>query len=219
MRIKICGITQPDQGREIASLGATAIGSICFAKSPRYVSPLIMAQIVRDLPTNVDKIGVFVNSSAETISHIVQTTHLTGVQLHGEEPPEFCQQLKRILPSEIELIKALRIQNLDSLRASEPYQKQVDTLLLDAYHPNLRGGSGQTIDWEILLKFRPAIPWLLAGGLNPDNVKSAIATLKPDGIDLSSGVERAPGDKDLDLVARLFDNLGFKRNLVDGESN
>lgn len=204
MRVKICGITQPEQGRSIAKLGANALGFICVSTSPRYVPPDGIQTIIKGLaPYNPKLIGVFANSSADEICHIVAQTGLTGVQLHSDESPDFCQQLRQCLTG-IELIKAFRIRSPEDFTTVERYKDCVDTLLLDAYHPQQLGGTGQTLDWSSLTSFRPSLPWFLAGGLNPDNVGLALARVQPDGIDLSSGVERSPGDKDLRLVERLF---------------
>jgi phosphoribosylanthranilate isomerase len=108
----------------------------------------------------------------------------------------------------IELIKALRIRTEADLEQAEAYQTCVETLLLDAYHPGMLGGTGQTIDWSTLQTFRPMCNWLLAGGLTPDNVRDALRLTRPDGIDLSSGLEHSPGQKDLQKVAQLFAELG-----------
>jgi phosphoribosylanthranilate isomerase len=209
LRIKICGITKPEQGRAIAHLGATALGFICASESPRYVTPEQICAVVRELPMpcdpdkRVDRIGVFVNASLEMIGQTVEIGCLSGVQLHGNESPEFCDRLRQVLPA-IEIIKALRVRSSAALEDAQLYEDRVDALLLDAYHPSLAGGTGQTLDWSTLQQFRPTCPWLLAGGLTPDNVVDALTHLSPDGIDLSSGVERAPGDKDLDKVMALF---------------
>jgi phosphoribosylanthranilate isomerase len=216
MRIKICGITTLEQGQAIASHGATALGFICVPNSSRYVTAEQIKPIVDGLPENIDKIGVFANESVEKIVLISQTSGLTGVQLHADESPDFCQQLRQELTkkkstkvSKIEIIKALRIRNLDDLENAVIYTNYVDTLLLDAYHPQQLGGTGQTLDWNLLQNFNPGCPWFLAGGLTPDNIIDALNQVKPDGIDLSSGVEIAPGNKDLDKVARLFARLGM----------
>ena len=206
MRVKICGITQPEQGLAIAQLGATALGFICVSRSPRYVKSEQIQAVVQQLPSQVDCIGVFADASPEEIVNIVTETGLTGVQLHGEETPAYCQQLRQLLP-DIELIKAIRVKSPQSLAQTSEYVESVNTLLLDAYDPQLQGGTGHTIDWKTIEQFCPDIPWLLAGGLTPDNVVDALAQLRPDGIDLSSGVERSPGDKDLEKVARLFEQL------------
>ncbi|UKO97163.1 phosphoribosylanthranilate isomerase [Nostoc sp. UHCC 0870] len=209
MRIKICGITQPQQSIAIASLGATALGFICINTSPRYVTTTQIQAAVAHLPKTIDKIGVFANASIAEISQIVSSSELTGVQLHGDESPEFCFHLRQALP-QVEIIKALRIRNIEHLQEAIIYTPYIDTLLLDAYHPQQLGGTGQTLDWQMLQQFRPSCPWLLAGGLSPDNILEALSQLQPDGIDLSSGVEIKPGDKDLDKVALLFQKLGSR---------
>ncbi|WP_026099948.1 phosphoribosylanthranilate isomerase [Fortiea contorta] len=206
MRVKICGITQPQQSVAIASLGATALGFICVPSSPRYVSAVQIFAATKLLPDNVDKIGVFANASILEIIQTVVNSGLTGVQLHGDESVKFCYQLRQFLP-QVEIIKALRIRNFQDLDQIDSYIKYIDTLLLDAYHPQQLGGTGQTLDWSLLEKFNPPRPWFLAGGLTPDNILAALNQVNPNGIDLSSGVERSPGDKDLDKVAQLFEKL------------
>lgn len=207
MRVKICGITQPQQSIAIASLGATALGFICVPSSPRYVTIAQIQAAIAPLPPNIDKIGVFANTTISEICQVVQESGLTGVQLHGDETPEFCYQLRQSL-SQVEIIKALRVRSLDRLQTTTNYTDYVDTLLLDAYHPQQLGGTGQTLDWQMLERFNPSLPWFLAGGLTPDNILTALSQITPNGIDLSSGVEHSPGNKDLDQVALLFQNLG-----------
>ncbi|MFP4123663.1 MAG: phosphoribosylanthranilate isomerase, partial [Coleofasciculus sp.] len=206
MRVKICGITKPEQGQAIAQKGATALGFVCVPASPRYVTPTQIGLIVDSLTISVDTIGVFANACVEDICATVTQARLNGIQLHGSESPEFCSQLRQFLP-EIELIKALRVKTPEDLQLADRYVSCVDTLLLDAYHPQMLGGTGKTLDWETLAEFNPPLPWFLAGGLTPENIGGALKRLHPDGIDLSSGVERSPGDKDLDKVALLFDYL------------
>ncbi|MEH2030456.1 MAG: phosphoribosylanthranilate isomerase [Nostoc sp.] len=206
MRVKICGITQPQQSIAIASLGAMALGFICVPISPRYVTTSQIRAAVAELPANIDTIGVFANASISEISQIVFDSGLTGVQLHGDESASFCDQVRQALPN-VEIIKALRIRSLEHLETAADYTKYVDTLLLDAYHPQQLGGTGKTLDWTILEQFSPSCPWFLAGGLTADNILEALSQLNPSGIDLSSGVERTPGDKDLDKVAKLFEKL------------
>ncbi|MGD1714275.1 phosphoribosylanthranilate isomerase [Dapis sp. BLCC M172] len=227
MRVKICGITKLEQGQAIAQMGATALGFICFPKSPRYITPENIINIVEQLPINIDKIGVFVNPEIDLLSEIVINTKLNGIQLHGDESPKFCHQLRQSIPNNIEIIKALRIKSPQDLTRAKIYENHVDTLLLDAYHPDKLGGTGKTLDWKIIEEFHPTFPWLLAGGLTPENVTTAIEKFifvsEPKiefnnelhnnfcGIDLSSGVERAPGDKDLVKVKELFDSLAKLR--------
>ncbi len=223
MCVKICGITQPNQGQAIAQLGASALGFICVPQSPRYVSPMQIRAIVDRLSLSeladsaqlVERIGVFVNAGLEEIRQTVQLGSLSGVQLHGNESIEFCQQLRAALP-QVTLIKAFRVRNSTTLEQALTYQTEVHALLLDAYHlnathPGLYGGTGHTLDWNALQQFRPACAWLLAGGLTPDNVTQALSTVQPDGIDVSSGVETAPGNKDLMKVTALLAQIDQHR--------
>lgn len=207
MRVKICGITKPEQGKEIVQLGATALGFICVERSPRYIEAQQIKAIISNLDSSVDTIGVFANAEISEIRQTVEKAGLSGIQLHGSESPQFCQQLKEQLPPQIETIKAFRIENSASLKETFSYTQSVDTLLLDAYHPQMLGGTGKTLDWSDLQQFQPSLPWILAGGLTPQNVKTALDILQPDGIDLSSGVERSPGDKDISKVTQLLQNL------------
>jgi phosphoribosylanthranilate isomerase len=204
MRVKICGITQIEQGKAIVNLGADSIGFICVPESSRYVTPDRLKAIADALPSKTVKVGVFANHGVTKIISVVQQAHLSAIQLHGAESPEFCRQLRQAIAPEIELIKAFRLKSAASLAQTTAYLDCVDTLLLDAYHPQMLGGTGHTLDWQDLAQFKPAIPWLLAGGLTPANIREALSRLQPDGIDLSSGVERSPGDKDLAKVAQLF---------------
>jgi phosphoribosylanthranilate isomerase len=209
LRVKICGITQADQAVAIAQMGADTLGFICVPTSPRYVAPecigLISAQL-NDSGNSVKRIGVFADTALE---HIIQTTqvgNLTGLQLHGSESPEFCGAVREALPH-LELIKALKVKSPETLASVGTYQHLVDALLLDAYSPDLLGGTGIAWDWTMLQGIEFPVPWLLAGGLTPENIDTAIAILHPPGIDLSSGVERAPGDKDLERVQQLFTKI------------
>lgn len=207
MRVKICGITTPSQGEAIANLGATDLGFICVPTSPRYVTPDRIRTVVQHLSRSIPCIGVFANTPIDEICQVFREGNLTAVQLHGHESPEFCQQLRASLPTGVEIIKAIRVKNAAALAQGEIYAEVVDTLLLDAYHPGQLGGTGQPLDWAALQQFSPQCPWLLAGGLTPENILDALKQVNPTGIDLSSGVERSPGDKDLTKVARLFEQL------------
>lgn len=203
MRIKICGITQLEQGRAIAELGATALGFICLPTSPRQIRAEDIGAMAPHLPETVARIGVFANATFEEIRDTVAAGKLTGVQLHGGESVELCDRLRDALPT-CELIRAIRVKTPEALEAAAAFIPHVDALLLDAYHPRQLGGTGRTLDWRSLREFCPGCPWFLAGGLTPDNITDALTLLQPDGIDLSSGVERSPGDKDMEKVAKLF---------------
>jgi phosphoribosylanthranilate isomerase len=209
MRVKICGITQPDQAIAIARHGATHLGFICVPQSPRYISPDDLAIITQALDAAqiaVKTVGVFANTTPVEVCAVALRANLSHIQLHGQEPLELCQQIQAELPG-VSLIKAIRVRTAADLAQAETYAPYVDALLLDAYHPQQLGGTGLTLDWDALIAFKPACPWLLAGGLHPGNVQMALSTLNPDGIDLSSGVEQRPGVKDLALVQQLFEQL------------
>ena len=218
MQVKICGITQVDQALEIARLGATALGYVCVTRSPRYITPEQIAPIVAALTQSapaVEHFGVFANASLSDILSTTKTAGLSVLQLHGDETLAICQLLRDALEHadlpDVKLVKAIRVrtdENTDKdLAIALSYEAVVDYLLLDAYHPDQLGGTGKTLDWNAIRTFSPSQPWFLAGGLTPSNVLSAIAQLSPNGIDLSSGVERSPGDKDLSKVRQLFDQL------------
>lgn len=206
MRIKICGITTVEQGKAIAKMGATDLGFICVPSSPRYLNLTKLQPLVAALSRVANTVGVFADVAVLEIARVVGLTEINTVQLHGQESIEFCQELRVALPN-TEIIKAWRVRDLQDLAKIMAYSDIVDCLLLDAYHPDALGGTGQTLDWEKLSAFSPPIPWLLAGGLTPANICTALSQLHPDGIDLSSGVEVSPGNKNLELVDRLFTNL------------
>ena len=206
MRLKICGITNIPQALEIVALGIDTIGFICVSQSPRYISPEKIKSIIEKLPKFTSTIGVFVNEDWQNIVKIVNQTGLTGVQLHGDENGDYCRQLRDALP-EIEIIKAFRYQNSQSLSSLDTYLPVIDTILLDAYQANVYGGTGKQLNWEDLKNFRPDRPWLLAGGLRSDNVLEAMKTVSCNGVDLSSGVEVSPGNKDLTKIKQLVEVL------------
>lgn len=187
-------------------MGATDLGFICVPSSPRYLRLLELQTIVAELAGTVNTVGVFADASVTTICHVVALANLDTIQLHGMESVVFCEELRQALPDK-ELIKAWRVRSSSDLDTIQTYDRVVDTLLLDAYHPTALGGTGQTLDWQQLAAFKPSIPWLLAGGLTPENICTALSQLQPDGIDLSSGVEVSPGHKNLESVDRLFTNL------------
>jgi phosphoribosylanthranilate isomerase len=214
MRVKICGIKVPEQGKHIVNSGATALGFICVASSPRFVSIEEIRLVAKVIPNSIDIIGVFANTSIENIQDIAINSSLTGVQLHGDESVEFCKTIRKILPN-VEIIKALRIRDILDLKNIDIYRNYVDTLLLDAYDPNQLGGTGKTIDLQILKQLEPGIPWFLAGGLAPNNIIEVLSNVKPNGIDLSSGVESSPGDKDSVKVNQLFEQLNMLKIIGD----
>jgi len=215
MYIKICGLTKLDQAQAIAQMGANALGFICVPSSPRYISAAAIGQITSKLTNfnltsfsdRLDLVGVFLNASASEIYETLELGGLNAVQLHGDESPEFCYEmrshLEKIKPH-VKLIKALRVKDQAGLEQAKLFSDAVDVILLDAYDPQMAGGTGKTLDWQMLRDFRPNCLWWLAGGLSHENVAEAIALVSPNGVDISSGVELSAGDKDLSKVKKLI---------------
>jgi phosphoribosylanthranilate isomerase len=194
LRIKICGITNAEDASAAVEYGADALGFVFYPKSPRSVTPEIARSIINTLPPFVTTVGVFVNETAETINRIKAETGITMVQLHGDESPAFCLQWPHV-------IKAFRVAALSDLEAFEHYT--ASAFLLDTYSPAKYGGTGQVFNWEIAVEAKRYGSIILAGGLTADNVAKAVAKVRPYAIDVSSGVERAKGKKDL-VKLRLF---------------
>lgn len=195
-RIKHCGITTVEDARLAAEAGAWALGMIFWAGSPRRCD-LDEAQLIGTaLRRTVHLTGVFVNARLEEIDVAVATAGLDFVQLHGDEGPAFCSEVARRTGAKV--IKALRVQSRATLQAAAAYH--TDFLLLDAHVDGVPGGTGQTIDWNIVRQARLGVPVILSGGLSPDNVATAIAVADPFAVDVASGTESAPGVKDPDKL-------------------
>lgn len=187
--VKICGITSVADAEAAAAAGADAIGFMFYEPSPRFVDFETARLISESLPVAVARVGVFVNPAADFVHRAVRVCGLTMLQFHGEEPPEFCAAFSR------KTIKAFRVRDRESLNACAAYA--TDLWLLDAFTPGSHGGTGARFDWDIALAaHRLGHPFLLAGGLTPENVGSAVGRVQPFGVDVSSGVESAPGRKD-----------------------
>jgi len=202
-KTKICGVTTLEDAHAIAKIGCDAIGLNFYEKSKRYVSREIAETIVMDLPRTVKRVGVFVNASSSLIREIAEATSLDFVQLHGDEPPEFLDEI-----SDLKIIRAFRCK--DGLGPVREYLYQCDqspvAVLVDAYDPNEFGGTGKTLHWPDLAnaaEFIGDLPLILAGGLTPANVAEAIKLARPHGVDTASGVESAPGVKDSELSSRF----------------
>jgi phosphoribosylanthranilate isomerase len=191
-RIKHCGITNLDDAHRAAEAGAWALGMIFWQGSPRRCE-LAEAQLVgAALRRTVQLAGVFVNQPLEEIDRAVETAGLSLVQLHGDEGPAFCGEVARRTGAKV--IKAVRVRSRASLQAAAAYH--TDFLLLDAHVEGLYGGTGQTIDWDVVRSARLRAPVILSGGLHAGNVAAAIAATEPFAVDVASGTEQAPGIKD-----------------------
>lgn len=190
--IKICGLTNLEDALAAVSLGADALGFI-FAPSPRRTDPARAAEIIHELPP-VQKVGVFVDERVEEVQRIAEECGLDALQLHGRESPEQCRRFS--LP----VIKAISVRSKESLQEAENYP--LASILLDAAGMAWAGGSGRVFPWEWARRVRR--DFILSGGLNPGNVGEAIRLLRPRGVDVGSGVERAPGKKDRRKMAEFI---------------
>lgn len=198
-RIKVCGITRPEDAAVALDLGVDAIGLVFYAASPRAVSPAQAKQIVRAVGPFVSVTGLFVNADASMVKDVLQQVPLQVLQFHGEESAEFCTQFHR------PWIKALRVGSDTRLaHALEPYQGATG-ILFDTYKPGVQGGTGEVFDWNLVArKNLPSLgdmPVILAGGLNAGNVSEAIQKVHPYAVDVSGGVESEPGKKDPQKMA------------------
>jgi phosphoribosylanthranilate isomerase len=191
-RVKVCGITRPEDAELAVELGAWALGFVLWPQSPRAADPVVAAGIAAALRRRVELVGVFVNPTLEELAHAADELHLSHVQLHGDEGPAFCAEAARRTGAKV--IKAVRIASGADFQDLERFH--TDLHLLDAAARGLRGGSGKTWDWELARRRRRKVPVILSGGLTADNVAAGIAAVDPYAVDVSSGVEAAPGAKD-----------------------
>jgi phosphoribosylanthranilate isomerase len=198
-RIKICGVTQSDDVRFASQLGVEAIGLNFYEKSPRYIDPKQAGRI--RIRSGRRLVGVFVNADAEEIRECVRVCRLDAVQLHGDEPPEFLQEV----PKSCSIIRARRIDERGVAAIAEDFEacrsagRVPQAVLVDAFTPGRYGGTGETVCWTGLADYKKwlgDVPLILAGGLTPENVAEAIRTVRPYGVDTASGVESSPGVKD-----------------------
>lgn len=194
--VKICGITSAEDALAAVAAGADALGFVFYSKSPRAVTVEQTQQIVDQLPPFVSTVGLFVNEVPEIIEKTIAACRLDLIQLHGDETPQEC-----LFPGR-RVIKALRVKDAKSLESAADYQ--VSGLLLDAWSDQVYGGSGESFDWQLLKNFASNNPVILAGGLTPENVATAIGQVRPYAVDVSSGVELAPGIKDQKKVAEFI---------------
>jgi phosphoribosylanthranilate isomerase len=199
IQIKICGVTNANDARACVELGADMIGFNFYPASPRYIEPTIASLIVATLPAGTSAVGVFVDSDPGDIRKIAQIAGIRCVQLHGRATPESCSELAR----EFRVIRAL---STDTRFEPEQTVAFPDCdVLIDAYHPELRGGTGQTCDWSAAhAAMRYTRFLILSGGLNARNVDQAIAAVTPHAVDVCSGIESAPGIKDLRALEQFI---------------
>ncbi len=199
IKVKICGTTSLKDAFLAVESGADAIGFIFYKMSPRNISQKEAKEIILQLPPFIETVGVFVNETSDKINRIAEQCKLNSIQLHGEESPALCRRVKR------KVIKAFRVKNADSLKSIASYD--VSGFLLDSYNDGSKGGTGQVFDWNLALRVKKQGPVILAGGLNPYNVFTAIHRVKPYGVDVCSGVEKSPGIKDHEKIREFIKSV------------
>jgi phosphoribosylanthranilate isomerase len=200
-RIKLCGITSLDDAHLAVDAGAWAIGCILWDQSPRACDQAEAARIAAAMRRRAHVCGVFVNAHLDEVTELVDALGLTMVQLHGDEGPAFCAEVARRTGAKV--IKAAAVRTQADVQALEVFH--TDFHLLDAHIPGMRGGTGETFDWELVRARHSSIPFILSGGLRPENVAEAIAATHPFAVDTASGTEASPGVKDPDKVAAFVE--------------
>ena len=200
VRVKICGITRTEDAAAASAAGADAIGLVFHDPSPRAVTPAQAAALAAVLPPFVTRVGLFVDASPERVRATLDAVHLDLLQFHGDEPPEYCAAFGR------PWLKAIRLRPGLDLAAEAERFADACGLLVDAWHPELPGGTGELGDWSRIPE-RLSRPLVLAGGLTPDNVGEAIARVRPWAVDVSSGVESEKGIKDAALIEAFMQGV------------
>jgi phosphoribosylanthranilate isomerase len=199
-RVKICGITRIEDALEAVKQGADAIGLVFYSPSPRYVAPEQAAAIVAKIPAFISVVGLFVDAEAAEIKQVLSQVHLDILQFHGDETPEQCRQFS------MPYMKAVRVKNGTNLVQYAADYADAKALLLDAFAEGVPGGTGQVFDWTLIPQ-NLALPVVLAGGLNAENVGQAIAHVKPYAVDVSGGVEASKGIKDAVKIAAFMQGV------------
>jgi phosphoribosylanthranilate isomerase len=211
-RIKICGITRQQDAQVAAACGADAIGLVFYGASPRAVSTEQAVEIVAQLPPFVSVVALFVNEPQSTILRILHEVPIDLLQFHGDESPDFCMQFER------PWIKALRVKPGTDIAGACNVYHSARGVLLDSWREGVPGGTGATFDWR-LAPVGLQLPVVLAGGLNHDNVGDAIAAVRPAAVDVSGGVESAPGIKDTQKVQRFIAAVRAADQQLDGNTH
>ena len=205
VQVKICGIRDREVLESAVEGGAAAVGFVFVAESPRRISPDAAARLSSEVPPGVLKVGLFVNAPDETIGQAVEASALDALQLHGRETPERVAAVKRI--AGVPVIKALGISTQDDAHRAASFSGAADMILFDARPPEgatRPGGNARAFDWQVLSGIELQLPWILSGGLTPANVGEAVARSGAAAVDVSSGIERAPGEKDEALIVEFL---------------
>jgi phosphoribosylanthranilate isomerase len=196
-RVKICGITRIEDGLAAARAGADAIGLVFYPNSPRYIEPEQAARIAAALPPFVSKVALFVNAPAEEIGEVLRQVPIDLIQFHGNECPDYCGEHGR------PWLKAIRMKEGTDLLEERQKYSAATGLLVDSYRPGVPGGTGETFNWSLIPQ-AIAGDIILAGGLNPQNVREAVSSVRPWAVDVSGGVEASRGIKDAESIEQFI---------------
>ena len=199
-KVKICGLTNAEDAAQAADLGAWALGLILWPSSPRACPPAAAEEVGALMHRRANVTGVFVNATLDEVALAADRYALDILQLHGDEGPAYCREAARRTGCRV--MKAVRVKGAATLRELEPFH--TDLHLLDAHVPGRRGGTGESFDWDLVGSHSRPVPFVLSGGLTPENVGDAMAAVEPFAVDTASGTEAAPGRKDPARVQAFF---------------
>ncbi len=203
LKAKICGITDTKDGLLAASLGAWALGFIFYKKSKRFVGPYKAKKIISDLPPFVTPVGVFVDQKPGAVKEIAEFCGLRVLQFHGDEDPDFCKRFDKY-----KIIKVFRVKEDFDINVLRPYKSLVSAFLFDRHEEGVQGGTGKTFDWKLIKEAKNfGVPIILSGGIHSNNVRTAFEEINPYAVDVSSGVEDAPGKKSERSLREFFSQL------------
>jgi phosphoribosylanthranilate isomerase len=209
IRVKICGLTRPEDVTAVADAGAAYAGFVFFPKSPRNVSIETARELALDVPVGVAKVALVVDADDALLDAITSAVPLDILQLHGHETPERVTEIRSRYG--LPVMKAVGVADAEDVAALDLYADVADQILVDAKPPknaDLPGGNGVSFDWRLISARRWSVPWMLAGGLTPDNVAEAIALTGAKQVDVSSGVETSPGVKDAEAIRAFIQATG-----------
>ena len=201
-KLKVCGITELEDARYCAGAGVDYLGFVQHAESPRHVTPARAAEII-EWVHGPQPVGVFVNAPAEDVNGTVEDAGFTYAQLHGNEPPALCAEVEAPVVKAVRVLHDASATQLRTFMA--PYVEHVDYFLLDTHSTSLWGGTGESFNWRLARELAADFPLFLAGGIDADNVEEAVRTMRPYAVDLSSGLEDAPGQKSFEKMERFFE--------------
>ncbi len=209
VKVKICGITNISDAYRAAECGVDALGFIFYPKSQRYVVPAKAKEMIQKLPPEIIRVGVFVNHEIQEVKEIAQFCGLNLIQLHGDESPEYCAQFPMS-----SLIKAVFCRTEEEIRELKNYP--VAAILVDARDAGHYGGTGKNSDWRLAIKVKETHPLILAGGLHRENIREAIEMVRPQAVDINSGVEISPGKKDPGKIKEIIEIVRETDRMISG---